>query len=758
MRRVELLAPAGSMEALYAAVQNGCDAVYLGGHQFNARVYSNNFDYEQMSEAIRYAHGYGVKVYVTMNTLLYENEIEDAIAYARFLYEQGADALIIQDLGLFDVVSQRFPDMECHASTQLHIHNEAGIRKMAELGFSRIVLPRETVIEDIERYARLGIELEVFVQGAICVSYSGQCLMSAKKLNRSGNRGACAQMCRMKYRLGYKQDDTFHYVKQEGDYLISPKDLNTLQNVPKLIAAGVTSFKIEGRMKRPEYVALMTSLYRKAIDAYYQHTALDYHRATAEMCKVFNRGFTSGLMFHQHDKAFINHERPNHIGIPIGKVLARKQNRVSIQLSTSLYQHDGIRFITDQEDVGCMVNKLYHNQLLVNHGEAGSVVEVEVDGYVPKHSRVVKTSDKIQLEELRKSYEQGKRRVPVMMNIELRVNQPARLCVSDDLGHICEVTCDTLVETALKTPLSKDRIFQQLNKTKDTIFYCESIQINADSNCTMPIKELNAMRRSALTKLYEQRTVCPRRKESNYQRQPSCTPISGLFVKVMNEEQLKAAAAFQTQLYAEPFLFKRMKNSNNMLGCYGKRVMKEPYPQAPIMACEISGCMENDSIAEHFMNCTNSYAAAFLFSLGVKGIILSNECNSEQAEALKQAFYRRYHQKGAFITYGYGREELMLSEYCVIHTCHKETKKPCGLCHKYSYFLEDMKKRRYPLYGDEDCRVHLLDNEVFQLSDPAAAIFLDFHTEGADEVQSVIHHALTLIKEANKETSEIQEE
>ncbi len=757
MRKVELLAPAGSMEALYAAVQNGCDAVYLGGHQFNARVYSDNFDYERMSEAIRYAHSYGVKVYVTMNTLLYENEIEDAIAYARFLYEQGADALIIQDLGLFDVVSQCFPDMECHASTQLHIHNEAGIRKMAELGFSRIVLPRETLIEDIERYAKSGIELEVFVQGAICVSYSGQCLMSAKKQNRSGNRGACAQMCRMKYRLGYEQDHTVHYVKQEGDYLISPKDLNTLQQVPKLIAAGVTSFKIEGRMKRPEYVALMTALYRKAIDAYYQDTALDYHHATKEMCKVFNRGFTSGLMFHQHDKAFINHERPNHIGIPVGKVLARKQNRVSIQLSAPLYQHDGIRFITDKEDVGCMVNKLYYNQLLVNHGEAGSVVEVEVDGYVPKHSRVVKTSDKIQLEELRKSYERGERRVGVVMNIELRMNQPALLRVSDDLGHTCEVFSDALVEEALKTPLSKERIYQQLSKTKDTIFYCESIHINADDNSTMPIKELNAMRRTALSKLYEQRIACPRRIVSSYQRQPSCAPISGLFVKVINEVQLKAAAAFPAQLYAEPLLFERMKKSYDELGCYGKRVMKEAYPKVPIMACEISGCMENDSIAEHFMNCTNSYAAAFLFSLGVKAIILSNECSREQAETLKQAFYKRYHQKGAFITYGYGREELMLSEYCVIHTCYQETKKPCGLCHKHSYFLEDMKKRRYPLYGDADCRIHLLDNEVFELSESASAIFLNFHTETADEVQRVLQHALTLIKKSEKEANEIQE-
>lgn len=748
MRKVELLAPAGSMEALIAAVQNGCDAVYLGGSQFNARAYSDNFDNDAIIEAIRYAHGYGVKVYITMNTLLFENEIEQAIAYARFLYEHGADALIIQDLGLFDVVRQCFVDMECHASTQLHIHNEAGIRKMAELGFSRIVLPRETPIEEISRYAQLGVELEVFIQGAICVSYSGQCLMSAKKLNRSGNRGECAQMCRMKYRLGYQKNDALHYVEQKGDYLISPKDLNTLKRVPELIEAGITSFKIEGRMKRPEYVALMTSLYRKAIDAYYQGKALNYHTAADEMCKIFNRGFTSGLLFHEQDHLFINQERPNHIGIPIGEVLSKKQNRACIRLSAPLKQHDGIRFLSDKEDIGCMVNKLYLNQLLVNQAPAGSVVEVEVDGYIPKHSRVVKTSDKQQLQELRKSYEQTKRRVAVTMRMEMRIQKPAVLSVSDDLGNICEVSSSTLVESAHKTALSQERIIQQLSKTKDTVFECASIQTAMDENCTIAIKEINAMRRSALTKLYEMRSASPKRRQLSYRQQFECGEIEGLYVKCMTEEQLAAADAYTSHLYADWELFQHRQAFYPSLGCYGKRVMKKTYPKAPLIVCEISGCIEDTAIAEHFLNCTNSYAAAFLFSLGVKGIVLSNECSAQQAQELKQAFFNRYHQAGAFIEYGYGREELMLSEYCVIHSCNKETKKPCGLCRKHSYFLEDMKHHRYPLYGDEDCRIHLLDDEVYELNHAAKAIFVNFFHEDAKEVRRVLQHSLDLIKRA----------
>lgn len=743
MRKVELLAPAGSMEALAAAVQNGCDAVYLGGHKFNARIYSDNFDRDTMKEAIRYAHGYGVKIYVTMNTLLYEQEMEEAIAYARFLYEQGVDALIIQDLGLFDIVRQCFPEMECHASTQLHIHNEAGICKMAELGFSRIVLPRETPIEEIRKYAQLGTELEVFVQGALCVSYSGQCLMSAKKLNRSGNRGACAQMCRMKYRLGYEEKNAVHYIKQAGDYLISPKDLNTLKEVPQLIEAGVASFKIEGRMKRPEYVALMTSLYRRAIDAYYQNSTLDLTDANLQMRKIFNRGFTSGLLFHQQDQAFINQERPNHIGIEIGEVLGRNKNRVTIRLTAPLYQHDGIRFITDQEDVGCMVNKLYHNHLLVSQADSGDIVEVEADGYIPKRSKVVKTSDKIQLQELHKTYEHTMRRVPVSMHMEMRFAQPAILTIKDDLGNTCEAISDSLVEAALKTPLSEERITQQLNKTKDTVFQMSKLIIDADHNVTMPIKEINAMRRNALIKLYEKRTACPKRAVHAYRQNISVQPVSGLFVKVMSEEQLKAASMYHAHIYAEPALYKKMKAQYPKLGYRGKRVMKEAYPDASLLACEVGGCVRQDVIADHFLNCTNSYAAGFLFSLGVKGIILSNECDEQQTAELKQAFYQRYQQTGSFIAYGYGREELMLSDYCVIHACCKNQEpKHCGLCKKHDYFLEDMKHRRYPLYGDEDCHIHLLDDEIYQTDHAASAIYLDFFHETADEVHKVIQNAL----------------
>ena len=297
---VELLAPAGSFEALQAAVQNGCDAVYLGGTMFGARAFAHNFDDTQMETAVKYAHVYGVRVYVTVNTLLYEKEMEEVIAYVKRLQDMDVDALIIQDIGLFTLLHERFPDMELHASTQMHIHNPQGIAMLQEMGAARVVVPRETTIEEIREYAKLGVDLEVFVQGALCVSYSGQCLMSSLTLARSGNRGECAQSCRMQYTLEEDHHGLHKEITTKGQYLLSPKDLNTLEQVPTLIEAGIASFKIEGRMKTALYVATVARTYRKAIDDYMESPELYKEHMPWYLEQISNctyRQFTTGFFF-----------------------------------------------------------------------------------------------------------------------------------------------------------------------------------------------------------------------------------------------------------------------------------------------------------------------------------------------------------------------------------------------------------------------------------------------------------------------------
>ena len=264
--KVELLSPVGSMKTLYQAIHNGADAVYLGGKRFGARKYSDNFNEDELKEAVRYAHLFNVKVYVTANTIIYEDEINDFLEYIFFLHKINVDAVIMQDIGMIKIVRDKFPNLEVHASTQCHNQNDEGIKLLESLGVTRIVLDREMPLEEIKQL-KTPLEKEVFVYGALCVSYSGCCLFSSLNGGRSGNRGECVQSCRMQYDL-YENDKK---IDTQGNYLLSTKDLNTLNNLKDILDTDIVSLKIEGRMKSPEYVGYVTKLYRNLIDNYYNH-------------------------------------------------------------------------------------------------------------------------------------------------------------------------------------------------------------------------------------------------------------------------------------------------------------------------------------------------------------------------------------------------------------------------------------------------------------------------------------------------------
>ena len=263
---IELLAPAGSFDALKAAVQNGANAIYLGGQKFGARAFAHNFDYEALKQAVNYCHLRNVKLYVTVNTLYTNQQIEDIISYIQYLYEINVDALIIQDMGLFHLIKNNFPNIEIHMSTQASVRNLEGVKYFEEQQVDRVVLAREMSIKEISEICHnCDIDIEVFVHGALCMSYSGQCLMSSMIAKRSGNKGECGQPCRLPYQL--KEDNKI--VSLHDRYLLSPKDLCSIENVDQLIEAGIKSFKVEGRMKRPEYVGEVIKAYRKAIDTYF---------------------------------------------------------------------------------------------------------------------------------------------------------------------------------------------------------------------------------------------------------------------------------------------------------------------------------------------------------------------------------------------------------------------------------------------------------------------------------------------------------
>lgn len=715
MRKVELLAPAGSMASLIAAVQNGADAVYLGGAHFGARASAVNFNEEQMREAVSYAHLYGVKVYVTVNTLIRDEELSECLDYIGTLYQSGVDALIIQDLGLMNCVRHQYPDFELHASTQMHIHNRDGLTMLKQWGIKRGVLARETPLELIRELSKENIDLEVFVYGAYCVSYSGQCLMSSSIGHRSGNRGECAQSCRLPYKLIQEVKGEQKVIETKGQYLLSPKDLNTLSIVDELIEAGIYSFKIEGRMKRPEYVGLVTAMYRNAIDAYYAKREFNVDQQKIEaMQKLFNRGFTLGHLKHKLGSDLMSIIRPNHVGIEIGRITGFNKDKIIVKLHHELNQGDGIRILCDKEDVGYVVNYLYKNNLLVNHADAGETIELKRMGNEKMNAAVLKTSDVIQLNEIEKQNQEGHRKVKLTGKIILHEFEPVRLSVSDGCFET-EGISEQVVEKALKTPLDEKRIHAQLMKTGNTPFSFESIEIDLEEGMTFPISSLNDLRRQVL-RLHELKRRESQRElpiaKAMVHKHKETKPVS-ILAFCMNEEQVAAAYVDADQVaVSDRKLYETLKDEYPELIFSYPRVMKHEYDQSTCIIQEVGGLTTDRMMAGSGLNCFNAQSAAFLFDQGIDIVQLSLECTISQGARLIEA-YRTLDNGGNFAALIYGYYENMLMEACPVNMAMSDNdKKNCHLCKgSVRYYLQDQKGQNYPLRGDEDCIMHLYHSE-----------------------------------------------
>lgn len=646
MKKIELLAPCGNMDALVAAVAGGCDAVYLGLTSYSARAFAGNFNSEQLIEAVRYCHQRDVSVYVTMNTMLYETEIEKAKETVQFLYENDVDALLIQDIGLFHVVKTMFPDFDIHCSTQMHIHNIAGVRYMKEEGAARVVLARETPIEIIEQACKEGVEIEVFAYGAICISYSGQCLMSSATKNRSANRGMCAQSCRLKYK---KEDGSWF---KEGDYLLSPKDLNAIEHIPDLIKAGVSSLKIEGRMKRPEYVYLVTKTFREAIDACYAGKAyvIDNEREK-ELLLMFNRGFSKGHLFHDDVTNRMSHYRPNHRGIEIGKVTGFDKGNVTVKLSETLHQHDGLRILHKPQDIGLTAVKIYKNRKLVNQAQAGDVVMLGC----PKGERpsigdsLHKTSDTQLIAHIDEQIHMNGKTVPVSIHYEAEAGQPFVVSIADKDGHITEARSKSLVEAAKSAPLDKERIQKALEKTGDYPFVVETVDGNA-GNIFLPVSVINETRREAMEKLSQMKAKRHDRK--------------GMRPYAFTVEKIETGKRLLVELHDVS-----IQPAEN-IAVYDEartcRVIDENLQEAiPYNNCLLSSVGNLYGTHEHCiagmtMNIANSYALAYVLSKpGIDGAIFSSECSKEQIQMTIDAFTKRYGFTPVTYQLVYGRRVLM---------------------------------------------------------------------------------------------------
>jgi putative protease len=503
----ELLAPAGGMEAFVAAVENGADAVYLGARAFSARGYASNFSEEELEEVIDYAHLRGVKVYVTVNTLLKEEEVENALKLLSWLRQIGTDAIIIQDLGLISLARKYLPDLPLHASTQMTLHNSEGVEFAKKLGIERVVLSRECSLEEIKQMReKTGTEIEVFIHGALCISYSGQCLLSSLIGGRSGNRGFCAQPCRKKYRL-YCEGKS---IKTTGSYLLSPKDLNTTSGLGALIKAGIESFKIEGRMKRPEYVAGVVRIYRRLIDRYLENPE-GYSVSEEEqeaLTQLFNRGFTQGYFFENPRLELMSRESPQNRGIPAGTIIGYDSHskRIRVRLSLALSAGAGIMVESAElspEDKGKIISSMYTRKGQIYSAQTGDIIEIPFDSKIQSGSTVYRTYDKKLMDSLRKESESGDLRpkIPVFITATITLGKPIKFEIKDRDSNAVTIESEYIVEKAKKQPTSKAQIEKQLSKLGNTLFEAAELHVSMEKDVFIPVGQLNELRTKAIEQL-----------------------------------------------------------------------------------------------------------------------------------------------------------------------------------------------------------------------------------------------------------------
>lgn len=745
MKKVELLSPVGNIEMLYQAIHNGADAVYLAGNNYGARKFAKNFTNEELVKAISYAHVYGVKVYVTVNTLIFEEELKDVLDYVEFLHRIGVDALIMQDMGLIQIVLKYFPNLEIHASTQCHNHNKEIASLWKKIGITRVVFAREMSLEEIHSID-VDIEKEVFVYGALCVCYSGCCLFSSLNGGRSGNRGECVGNCRLPYYLiqnGKK-------VSIPGNYLLSTKELNTMDEIGQLIEAGVDSFKIEGRMKSPYYVGYVTRLYRLLIDKYYHHKMPKLSPLEIQnLKKLFNREFTKGYLFHESD--IMNIQSSNHLGVRIGTVIQANKNRVMIKLSDdSLCQNDGIRF--QNKNDGMMVNKLYNKKgFLTNQVDKGEICLIDNRLGVKSGDIVLKTIDHQLIQKLEQiSY----KKIPVCFQVKCFLGQKIKLKITDGIYTVTEELGK--VEAALKREVTEAEIKRQFCKLGNTPFMVEKINIQKSDNIFINLKDMNELRRNAIDKLIAKRSYpnqnfikkdVPEEKVSYHQEDNI-----RLNVLVRTEEQLKCCLEYKVNdIYVTDYaLYEKYKNIGNIY-YRTKRITSNytDFNNEKLLVGELGSVSRygksNTLISDYYLNVTNHHSIEFLTELGVNRITLSVELNDTQ---IKNIMKENYPVEVII----YGRLELMVMKYCPLKKCLDYCNKCQNSQDKFS--LEDSLGKQYPMIR-ENCITHIMHYKNMDKMKKIEKYIkmeirnyrMELFDESADETQKLIQRFKKITKE-----------
>ena len=569
--RVEILAPAGSMECLKAAIAAGADAVYTGGALFGARAYAHNLTEEELLEAIDYVHLHGRRLYLTVNTLIKDREMEKQMYdYLLPYYRQGLDAVIVQDIGLFRFIRKHFPDLPIHASTQMTLTGVDGAKFLEKEGAQRIVTSRELSMAEVKKIAdETELEIESFVHGALCYCYSGQCLFSSFIGGRSGNRGQCAQPCRLLYRTPEAK---------RPQYLLSLKDICTLELIPEMIESGIYSFKIEGRMKKPEYAAAVAFQYRKYADLYLKYYeecpaeedpaayAMKKYRVREEdrqmLLDLYNRGgFHTGYYHTQNGREMISLNRPNHAGVPAVKVLAKKGRNVTAKALTDLYPQDIIELPMRKG------REKADNYTCKDAVRKGMNVQIPVFADTPfKMDEIwMRTRNSTLIDTLREEFVNGKIKERICGTFRLYPQEKATLTVKCRDAEI--TVAGEKAQEALSQPMSRERIEKQLRKTGNTEFEFSFLKAEIGEKVFLPMQSLNELRREALETL--EKVTCEKYRRSGEVKDPEEDKtelsmeeeiLSGWTASVRTAEQMEVILEEEAigRIYADCTMFPRI--------------------------------------------------------------------------------------------------------------------------------------------------------------------------------------------------------
>jgi putative protease len=756
MIKPEILSPAGSAESVIAAVNGGCDAIYIGGNAFNARRYADSPSDDALKEIIRQCHLRGVKVHITLNTLYKENELNDVLDFASKMYSYGADAYIIQDLGFFSLVKKNFPLIAPHASTQLTTHNLSQARTLKDMGFERVVLSRELPIDEVRSITKnVDIETEAFVHGPLCVSYSGRCLMSSMLGGRSGNRGSCAQTCRMEYRL------ISNGKQLTSGYLLSPKDYSTLPFLKELMDADITSWKIEGRMKSPEYVSLVTSMYRKYADNPKKPDKEDMKKLT----QIFNRGGELGSgYYHCHSGKAMLSASPKSTGIYIGSVSSASGKSCTIRLTEPVNCGDGIEVWTKGEHTGTNISK---------KASAGESITVTLGKKAEKGDKVYKSYDKALNDSLKNTYGTYTRRSKVKAALSVKIGEPMllRLTTADGVSVECE---GPVPEAAQSRPMYYADIVAQLSKTGNTPFE----PIFPDGDCGelyVPLSSLKEFKRTAFDKLADA-VISHYEREGGYEPYHSVVTKKAkstrLSVQVYNTAALETALKFSNiDIYCE--LSDYTASNADMLADKAHSHGSRLYISMPVIEREelskkvakvlpelekssVDGYLvrnisdiktEKELIADYTLNTFNSASLAFLGER-FNRVTLSPELNLRELKSLCG--------EGTEVVV-YGRLPLMTTQQCPVgvHIANKHGEKYCKLRNTHpNCCLKDRKNAEFPVLTlCDSCTALILNSAPLYMGDKwddiaslaSENVRLIFTTEAPSEISDIIKRHLELL-------------